>query len=372
MIKKVAELRGHPLNDKVYGSSDILSDDFLTSVSKLGVLQPLLITNDDVIISGHQRWAAAKRLEIDSVPVVVSDVTDDLEIEILVIESNKQRDKTFSQKMREAEELKRIEKILAGGRQAHGMTAPGKTLPQNFVEVFDKGETIDKVAKKIGIGSGEQFRKANKVWKAAQAGNDVAKQYVDKLDKNETTIYAAEMAVRREEIKEKAESVAIPTGKKYRVLYVDPPWKYSNEMPEYFYEQADHYILLIPKEVEALAPQIKELCEDNAVLFLWSTSPVLPEALDVVKAWGFTYKSSFVWDKIKHNMGHYNSVGHEFLLVCVKGSCMPDVKKLYDSVVSVERSSHSEKPEVFREIIDTIYPNGNRIELFARKEVEGW
>jgi N6-adenosine-specific RNA methylase IME4 len=98
----------------------------------------------------------------------------------------------------------------------------------------------------------------------------------------------------------------------------------------------------------------------------------LKESFQVIDAWGFEYKTSFVWDKVKHNMGHYNSVRHEFLLVCTKGSCTPDVQKLFDSVQTIERTKHSEKPEEFRKIIDTIYPNGKRIELFSRKKVDGW
>ena len=71
-------------------------------------------------------------------------------------------------------------------------------------------------------------------------------------------------------------------------------------------------------------------------------------------------------------MGHYNSVRHEFLLIATKGSCTPEIRKLFDSVVSVERTKHSEKPQIFRDIINTIYPNGKRIELFARQKTEGW
>ena len=99
---------------------------------------------------------------------------------------------------------------------------------------------------------------------------------------------------------------------------------------------------------------------------------MLEDAFVVIRAWGFEYKASFVWDKIKHNWGHYNSVRHEFLLVCVRGSCPPDELKLFDSVVSIERTKHSEKPEAFRKIIDTLYPHGKRIELFARTKVDGW
>jgi N6-adenosine-specific RNA methylase IME4 len=114
------------------------------------------------------------------------------------------------------------------------------------------------------------------------------------------------------------------------------------------------------------------MAEDDAVLFLWVTSPMLMEVNAVIEAWGFKYKASFVWDKIKHVMGHYNSVRHELLLICIRGSCQPDVRKLFDSVVSIERTEHSRKPEAFYEIIETLYPLGERIELFSRRPRRGW
>lgn len=165
-------------------------------------------------------------------------------------------------------------------------------------------------------------------------------------------------------------NIELKTDKKYRIIYADPPWKYGNTMPLYFTEQADHYPLMNIEEICQMP--VREITEKDAVLFLWVTSPILRESFDIIDAWGFTYKTSFIWDKIKHNMGHYNSVRHELLLICTKGSCMPDVKKLFDSVQSIERTKHSEKPEYFREIIDTIYTKGSRIELFARKNVKDW
>lgn len=158
--------------------------------------------------------------------------------------------------------------------------------------------------------------------------------------------------------------------KKYRIIYADPPWKYGNSMPEYFKEQANHYQLMSVEEIAAM--NIKNIADTNSVLFLWVTSPILEESFKVIDAWGFEYKTSFIWDKVKHNMGHYNSVRHELLLVCTRGSCTPDNLQLFDSVQSIERTSHSEKPEKFREIIDTIYTWGNKIELFARKKIDGW
>ena len=166
-----------------------------------------------------------------------------------------------------------------------------------------------------------------------------------------------------------ADPPPVPAGT-YRVIYADPPWQYGNVMPDYATEQADHYTLLTVAEVAALP--VKEMAQDNAVLFLWVTSPILEESFQVINAWGFKYKSSFIWDKVKHNMGHYNSVRHEILLICTRGSCQPDVHKLFDSVQSIERTAHSVKPDEFREIIDAIYPHGERVELFARRSVDGW
>jgi N6-adenosine-specific RNA methylase IME4 len=163
---------------------------------------------------------------------------------------------------------------------------------------------------------------------------------------------------------------ALPAGK-WRVFYADPPWDYGNERPLYAGDQDDHYPPMATEDLCALG--IAEMAMDDAVLFCWCTSAILhPDALQVLDAWGFEYKTTFIWDKIKHNMGHYNSVRHEILLVATRGSCTPDHRKLYDSVLSIERSEHSRKPAIFYEIIETLYPFGKRIELFSRAPREGW
>lgn len=158
----------------------------------------------------------------------------------------------------------------------------------------------------------------------------------------------------------------------YRVIYADPPWQYGNLRYRGATEQSDYYPLMTTSQICDIP--VSDYIYDDAVLFLWATSPILyPDAFKVMDAWGFEYKSSFIWDKVKHNMGYYNSVRHEFLLIGTHGSCTPDVVKLFDSVQEIERGKgHSEKPEKFREIINTLYPEGPRAELFARKEIDGW
>ena len=189
------------------------------------------------------------------------------------------------------------------------------------------------------------------------------------IAQREVTLSQARREVKAKEVTKR---VSLPNAK-YRVLYADPPWSYNDKADAGAVQAGGaerHYPSMSIAELCALP--IPALCEPDAVLFLWVTSPLLFESAAVIKAWGFSYRASFVWYKMKHNMGHYNSVRHEFLLICVRGSCQPDVVKLFDSVVSEERTTHSKKPETFRTMIDTLYPNGKRLELFARGAVQGW
>lgn len=169
-----------------------------------------------------------------------------------------------------------------------------------------------------------------------------------------------------------------PLEGKYRIILCDPPWWYHglNQADEYGHAER-HFDCLDDKQLMAFKPDgvrlIKDIADDNSVLFCWVTSPLLERCFPILRAWGFAYKSSFVWDKVKHNMGHYNSVRHELLLIATKGTCTPDVPRLLDSVVSIERSDkHSEKPKEFYDIIETLYDHGRKLEIFARSGRDGW
>jgi len=139
----------------------------------------------------------------------------------------------------------------------------------------------------------------------------------------------------------------------------------------------DHYDCLDDAQLCEYRPggvrTVKELADRDAVLFLWTTAPMLQRAFPIIDAWGFEYKTFFVWDKVKHNVGYYNSVRAELLLVCTRGSCTPDTGKLIDSVQTIERSDkHSEKPQEFYDIIEAMYDHGRKLELFARNPRQGW
>jgi len=173
--------------------------------------------------------------------------------------------------------------------------------------------------------------------------------------------------------KERIETKPLPKDK-YNVILVDPPWKYSDTCEDGAIQSkgADkHYPTMTIQQLSTM--DVPYISAKDSILFLWTTSPMLEDSFKIINAWDFKYKASFIWDKIKHNMGHYNSVRHELLLLCVKGSFQPEEMKLYDSVVSVEKTKkHSEKPEIFYEMIETLYPTSKKIELFARNKRPGW
>lgn len=165
-----------------------------------------------------------------------------------------------------------------------------------------------------------------------------------------------------------------PKGK-YRVIYADPPWLYSKSQDNGNGLQTEHSMSHYPmmKASEIAALPVGDLALDSSVLWLWSTSPKIEEAIDVLNCWGFEYKSMFVWHKMAHNVGHYNSVRHELLLIATRGSCLPAVGvRSIPSVIEIPRTEHSVKPREFREMIDEMYPDGPRIELFGREQVDGW
>ncbi len=212
--------------------------------------------------------------------------------------------------------------------------------------------------------------KAQSVVTAAEEQPDLFSDLPQLMD--DTSIDRAYKEMRRRQNRAAVADTVFPSGI-YRVFYADPPWEYGQVIDKYGPAER-HYATMTLDELCAMGPDVRSASAENAVLFLWSTSPKLRDAFAVADAWGFRYTGAmFVWDKVLHNYGHYNSVRHELLLICVKGSCTPDTSELIDSVQSIERSGeHSEKPEEFRTIIDTLYPHGPRLELFARKRSPGW
>ena len=124
-------------------------------------------------------------------------------------------------------------------------------------------------------------------------------------------------------------------------------------------------------EIKALP--VPEIATDDAVLYLWATASKLPQALEVMNAWDFTYKTNAVWVKDKIGMGYWWRNQHELLLVGTRGSFSPPPEDLRLSSVFFEpRTAHSMKPDAIADAIADMFPNLTKIELFSRQPREGW
>jgi N6-adenosine-specific RNA methylase IME4 len=122
------------------------------------------------------------------------------------------------------------------------------------------------------------------------------------------------------------------------------------------------------------AMPIKDIAADDAVLFLWSTSAHLAEAMKVIDAWGFTYKSQLIWNKGNIGWGYYFRGQHELLLLATRGSPgTPPASARFPSVLNSPRCEHSQKPDEVYTMIEKMYPDLPKLELFARgAKRPGW
>jgi N6-adenosine-specific RNA methylase IME4/predicted transcriptional regulator len=158
----------------------------------------------------------------------------------------------------------------------------------------------------------------------------------------------------------------ITKGIKFRTIYADPPWKYSNQGTRASTD--NHYKTMTIDEMLALP--IEKLAEDNAHLHLWTTNAFIFECHKILKAWGFEYKSIFVWVKPQMGIGNYWRMSHEFMILGVRGS-LTFQNKNHKSWIELKRGEHSAKPDEIRKIIEEVSPSP-RLELFGRKEIPNW
>lgn len=170
------------------------------------------------------------------------------------------------------------------------------------------------------------------------------------------------------------------TDKKYNIIYADPPWRfnvYSRETG--LGRSADsHYPTMLKAEIENLP--IQNICEKDAVLFLWVTAPCLLQGIELIEKWGFTYKTvAFTWmkmckknDNLFTGMGYYTRANAEFCLLATRGKVLKRISKGIKSAVLSHIEEHSKKPNEVRDRIVELFGDIPRIELFARQQVDGW
>ena len=168
------------------------------------------------------------------------------------------------------------------------------------------------------------------------------------------------------------------TEKKYSIIYADPPWAYlwGKGKDGGHFAPEKHYSTMSTDEICAL--DIKRIAAKNCALLMWATMPCLPDAIKVMQAWGFHYKTcAFTWIKTKKDgsplagMGSYTKANAELCLLGMRGH-LKSADKTVRQVVMHPRMGHSVKPPIVRESIVKLFGDVPRIELFARQFADGW
>lgn len=175
---------------------------------------------------------------------------------------------------------------------------------------------------------------------------------------------------------------------KYDVIYADPPWHYNGKMQfdkssaskdkidlnkKIFISSASFmYPTLKTSELKKL--NVASIANEDCLLFMWTSNPHLQQAIELGTAWGFDYKTvAFVWDKMSHNPGQYTLSNCELCLVFKRGKIpRPRGARNIQQLVRAPRQAHSVKPQQIMDNITKMFPKQRKIELFARRKVNGW
>jgi N6-adenosine-specific RNA methylase IME4/ParB-like chromosome segregation protein Spo0J len=349
-----ASLRPHahtelpPLDRRVCAA---LSED----IARRGIVEPLEITADGVVLNGRERLAAAKHLGLKEIPVRV--ISPDDEVEHIILAALQRRHLSASQRAALALELDRYRELqhAAGLRQRQNLAqnAEGETLPP-------QGKTRDHVAAWAGVSA-----------RTVQDAATVQRHSPDLFEQIKAgDLHATRAANRVRRAQRDAQIGAappLPEGP-FELIYADPPWQLGN--PDGENAPENHYPTMPLHAIKELEPPTTE----NACLFLWAVNCLLPEALEVVKSWGFTYKTNLVWVKPSIGLGYWTRNRHELLLFATRGRVeLPDTEVIPDSVIEADRRRHSQKPDAAYELIERVYPRVGKLELFARGQPRpGW
>ena len=334
----------------------------LASIDRFGVLVPVAKDQHGNILDGHQRARLADSLGI-KYPVNIIEVADD------------------------AEALE-IARTLNEDRRA---MPKDERLP-NVAALKDEGHSNRAIAGALGVSEGQVRKDIAEV--ELRTGTQLGPERTVGLDGKvrparrepkppEEDILRFSAAITRERLETRHQrhidegriNVPPPSFRAatFRVIYADPPWRYdrTGKVNADWGEPEDHYPSMSLDDMKKLP--IGTIAMRDSALFLWATSPMLDDAVDLMGTWGFKYKSSVVWDKGRPFLGSYVHISHELLLIGTRGSCVADAKHTSGSVFAFKREEHSRKPEEFRALIDSMYTYGNRIELFRRGGApEGW
>jgi N6-adenosine-specific RNA methylase IME4 len=270
-----------------------------------------------------------------------------------------------------------LERALADQAKARQRAGGHRKLPQKSAEPPRERETREQLAK-IAQVSHDTLAKGKLI---AKSGSATVKR---QLRNGEVSINKAYQTIKQQIARKeripvidalRAQNPTFDTASPVPIILADPPWRYSDDPYGRTTWAIEAKYPTMPTD-DICALPVSRKARKDAILFLWATSPKLPDAMRVIEAWGFSYVTCMVCVKDKWGLGSYVRQQHELLLIAKrgKGLPLPKGKNRPSSVVSAKRRAHSAKPFIVHRLIEQMYPeyDNQRLEMFARKKRKGW
>jgi N6-adenosine-specific RNA methylase IME4/ParB-like chromosome segregation protein Spo0J len=349
------ELRAHAQAALVPAMGEREYEAFREDVQRRGLLVPLEITTAGVVLDGRQRLRAARELALPEVPVRL--VAPEQELDYMLRAALFRRDLSPAERAALALELLPYDQLRgrAQERQRANLRQASEvaTLPP-------RGErTRETLARLAGV--------------SPRLAQDVLSVYEHDRPLFER-VARGQLAAHRaaERVRQAHRDAALPAApplpdQPHQIIYADPPWQLGS--PEGDLAPERHYPTMPLPEIKALPVP----AADDSLLLLWTVTSLLPQALEVITAWGFHYVSAQIWVKPSIGPGNWVRHRHEQLLWARRGRFpLPPPGRRPDSVISAPRGRHSQKPDRFYEQIERAYPHMSKLELFARQPRPGW
>jgi N6-adenosine-specific RNA methylase IME4/ParB-like chromosome segregation protein Spo0J len=357
-------------------------DELVADVRAHGLREPIMIF-DEKILDGRNRYRAC--LEAGSSPLFLDYLGKD-PLGFVISKNLHRRHLTESQRAMVAANLATMRQ---GART--DLSPIGEMSQARAAKLLNVGKrSVERAAEVRDHGTPELRRAVELGYVSVSAAADVATLPVEeqrailaRVDKRELLeaakqIRAQQMEQRRSERVQRLAKIAeansaLPSGRRYPIILADPPWYFEvyNSVSDTGRTAESHYPCMQTEDICKLP--VANLATDDAALFLWTTSPHLEEAIDVIKAWGFRYVTSICWVKDKFGLGFYVRNQHELLLIATRGDMpAPAPPRRPASVIQAPGRKHSQKPDEAYELIERMYPELPKIELFARNARDGW
>jgi ParB/RepB/Spo0J family partition protein len=350
-------------------------DSLAASIDEVGLLHPIVVTPEGELVAGWRRLQALKLLDWALVPVTIVDnlTTAEIQLKAGSDENTCRENLSPSEALIMRDRLLALEKPAAKARQREAGTRYGKGRPKSTVQLARSSEpeharrSKDRASKATGY-SRRTLDLVEAIVEAAVAEPERFGPLVAEMDRTgRVSGVHRKLAIAKKAEVIAAEPPVLPTGR-FRVIVADPPWRYDRGAKDATHRGATPYPTMTTAEVCALP--VADIADEDAVLWLWTTNSHLPDAFDVVKAWGFSYKTTLTWGKDRIGTGTWLRGQTEHCLLAVRGK--PTLLLSNQStLLRAPRGKHSAKPAAFFDLVERLCP-GSKVELFCRTPRDGW